>query len=263
MMRVDLHNHTPRCKHASGTPEEYVQKAIAKKIDVFGFSCHNPMDFDRDYRMGICEFQDYCAEILALKEKYQGQIEVLLGLEVDFFPARKELVPKEIFSARLDYLIGSVHFLGDWGFDNPEFMGEYKKRDMLQCWQEYLDAIAQMAQSGLFQVVGHLDLLKVFHHQPPPEVWDKIASTLHAIAANGLALEINASGLRKPIAEQYPSLEILRLAHELGVEITFGSDAHQIEHIGYGYEICLDLAYQAGYKQGVFFVQKQKQIYEF
>lgn len=262
-MRVDLHNHTYRCKHAEGAPEEYILRAIEQKIDIFGFSCHGPMEYDKKFRMEYTEFQDYCNDILKLKEKYQDKIEILLALEMDFLPHRLELLNQDLLEAPLDYLIGSIHFLDDWGFDNPEFIGEYKKRNMEDCWNEYLESISKMAKSGFFQVVGHFDLLKVFNQQPSNKLLPKIQEVLDIISQNQVAIEINASGLRKPVQEQYPSRNILQMAYERGVMITFGSDAHHKDQVGYGYETCREIAKSVGYTEAVFFRKKQKYVYKF
>lgn len=262
-MRVDLHNHTYRCNHATGSPREYILEAIKQGIDIFGFSCHAPMDYDPKFRMRSDEFVDYCRDIRGLQEEFSNKIEILLALEMDFLPNHLELMHKNLVEEPLDYLIGSVHFLDDWGFDNPEFIGEYKKRDMLDCWREYLQSLLQMVSSGFFQIVGHLDLLKVFNHQPPEVLNNQIGEVLEAIKQSNMALEINASGLRKPIAEQYPSKKILSMAFEQGVMITFGSDSHSVNHIGYGYELCKKYAQEVGYKQVVVFRKKQAYFYDF
>ena len=145
-MKVDLHNHTSLCNHASGTMEEYIQVALQKGVDVFGFSCHNPMDFDKKYRMRFEELSLYLDEILRLKEKYAKEIEILSALEIDFLPP---FMKDSLFDLPLDYRIGAVHFLGDWGFDNPQFIREYSKRDINECWVQYFQAteILQIAES--------------------------------------------------------------------------------------------------------------------
>ena len=162
-MRIDLHNHTPLCNHATGTPREYVLKAISEGIDVFGFSDHNPMDFDKKYRMSFKQMAQYEQDILSLKEEFKEQIDIRLAYEVDYLP---EHMDSRVLSANVDYLIGSVHFLNKWGFDNPEFIGEYKNRDIDKIWQEYFDAIEAMAKTNYFNIVGHIDLIKVFNFQP-------------------------------------------------------------------------------------------------
>ena len=150
-MRVDLHNHTSLCKHASGTMEEYIQKAIKEKIDIFGFSCHNPMEFDKQYRMDFAELPFYLQQIEELRAKYAPQISIKMALEIDFLP---HLLDERILSLPLDYRIGAVHFLGNWGFDNPEFIREYAKRDINACWEQYFETTKQMAMSGKFDIVA-------------------------------------------------------------------------------------------------------------
>ena len=177
-MRVDLHNHTYLCKHAVGSMEEYIQKAIEQKIDIFGFSCHNPMEFDKQFRMDFAELPFYFQEIEKLKAKYASQITIKTALEIDFLPPYLE---DRIFELPLDYRIGAVHFLGDWGFDNPEFIREYAKRDINVCWEQYFDAITQMAKTGKFDIVAHLDLLKIFNHRPTKDLRKKLEETLRAI----------------------------------------------------------------------------------
>lgn len=262
-MRVDLHNHTYRCNHATGTPKEYILKAMDKKIDIFGFSCHAPMNYDPKFRMGYEEFKDYCMDIQKLQAEFNEQIEILLALEMDFLPNHRDLMYEDLLKTPLDYLIGSIHFLDDWGFDNPEFIGEYKKRDMLECWREYLTSLKEMIKTNFFQIVGHMDLLKVFNHQPPKILENQIQEVLEEMKKQNMALEINASGLRKPVREQYPSKRIISMAFEQEIPITFGSDAHSVEHVGFGYEQVTEIARNVGYKEAVFFRKKQMFVYDF
>ena len=167
-MRVDLHNHTYMCNHADGTMEEYVKRAIELGIDVFGFSEHAPMDFDKKYRLPIEKKEFYENEVLNLKEKYKNEIEILLAYEVDFMQ-NVQMLP-EVLNAKVDYLIGSVHFLDGWGFDNPEFIGGYENKDIDKIWQDYFDTIENLAKSKLFDIVGHIDLIKVFKFLPKKDI---------------------------------------------------------------------------------------------
>ncbi|MCI7485146.1 MAG: histidinol-phosphatase [Helicobacter sp.] len=260
-MRVDMHNHTPLCNHATGQPREYLQKAYELGIDIYGFTCHAPMGFDRAFRMNLKQVDSYIAMLEALREEFREKIDLRIGLEVDFIKGREDLIESSVLSAKCDYLIGSVHFLGSFGFDNPEFLGHYQGYDQVELWEEYLDSIELCAKSGYFQVIGHFDLLKIFNNPPPQTLRPKIAQTLETIKQSGCIMEINASGLRKPCLEQYPSREILELAFSIGVPITFSSDAHAINHVGFGYETCKNLALDIGYKS--IWVHKNKQVQEF
>ncbi len=248
-MRIDLHNHTTLCNHASGTTEDYIKRAIELKIDIYGFSDHAPMDFDPKYRMGILDRQTYESSVLALKEKYKNDIEILLGYEVDFLEGNYIL--DEIVNAKVDYLIGSVHFLnnhGDkWGFDNPEFIGVYQNKDIDEIWSDYFSTVKQMAKYGRFDIVGHVDLIKVFKYLPKKDIKSLAIDSLKEIKKANMVLEINPAGLRKPIKEQYPSKSILELAYELDIPITFGSDAHSVDQVGFEYIYVSSLAKEVGY----------------
>ena len=260
-MRIDLHNHTQLCNHATGTVDEYIKRAIELGIDEYGFSDHAPMNFDPKYRMDISQKELYENIINEAKEKYKNQIKILLGYEVDYLDG---YILDEVIKSKVDYLIGSVHFLKNkndmWGFDNPEFISVYESKDIDTIWIEYFDAIKAMAKTGFFDIVGHFDLIKVFKFLPKKDVRLIAKEALIEIKKSNMVLEINSAGLRKPIAETYPSKQLLELAFDLGIDITFGSDAHSIEQVGYMYEDTLALAKQVGYEQCVSFENRDKKI---
>ena len=255
--RIDLHNHTTRCNHAEGTIDEYIERAIELGIDIYGFSEHAPMDFDEKYRLPFCDIQAYVDDVLAAKEKYKDQIKILLGYVVDWLPGHME---KKILNAEVDYLIGSVHFLDKWSFDNPEFLAGWESRDIDEIWQAYFEASEAMAASGKFDIVGHLDLIKVFKYLPRQDVRILAKDTLKAIKRSNMVLELNAAGLRKPIGEIYPSKALLEEAFSLDIPITFASDAHSIEQVGFGYEEAVTLAKEVGYTKAVTFQARDREL---
>ncbi len=254
-MKVDLHNHTPLCNHAEGTVEEYVEAAIAAGIDVFGFSDHAPMDFDPKYRMKFSEMAAYRESVMRVKTACRDRIEILFGYEVDYLEGHMD---RRVLDADVDYLIGSVHFLDGWGFDNPEFIGRYAHEDIDEIWHRYFDAIARMARSGLFDIVGHLDLVKVFKFMPKGDILSIAGPALDAVAEAGMALEINVAGYRKPVAEAYPSPALLDAAFSRGIPVTFGSDAHAPDQVGLFRERAETLAKAAGYRECVYFRNRKK-----
>ena len=258
--RIDLHNHTTRCNHAEGTIDEYVQKAIALGIDIYGFSEHAPMDFDEGYRLSFKEMTDYKNDILTAKKKYKDDIEILLGYEVDWLPGHMD---ERVLNAKVDYLIGSVHFIDKWSFDNPEFIGGWKERDIDEIWQAYFEATEAMAKSGYFDIAGHLDLIKVFKYLPTQDVRLLAKKSLEAIKKSGMVLELNAAGLRKPVGEIYPSRALLEEAYALDIPVTFGSDAHSPEQVGFGYEEAVALAKEVGYSRAVTFKGRDREMVKF
>jgi len=258
--RIDLHNHTTRCNHAEGTVDEYIQRAIELGIDIYGFSEHAPMDFDPHYRLGFHEMQAYVEEIKSAKVRYKDKIKILLGYEVDYLPNHMD---ERVLSAKVDYLIGSVHFIDKWSFDNPEFIGGWKKKNIDDIWKAYFEATEAMVNSGKFDIVGHLDLIKVFKYLPKQDVRVLAKEVLLAIKKSNMVLELNAAGLRKPIGEIYPSLSLLEEAYALDIPITFGSDAHSVTQVGYAYEEVIALAKKVGYTKAVTFQDRDKEMVTF
>ncbi len=258
-MIVDLHNHTILCNHASGSIEAYVQKAIEQKIDIFGFSDHAPTTLDT-YRMRFDEMEFYENDILHVKREYASEITILLGYEVDFLEG---FIDPRVLKRTVDYFIGSVHYLGQWGFDNPEFIGEYQNRDIDTIWEDYFGAIEAMADKRLFDIVGHIDLMKVFNFLPKKDIRLLAKNAIKAIKKADMVVEINAAGFRKPINEAYPSSALMEMLAESDIPITFGSDAHTPEHIGFKREESVALAQRYGYKKCATFESRERIMVNF
>jgi histidinol-phosphatase (PHP family) len=259
-MIVDLHNHTKLCNHAEGEIYEYIEKAIECGVKYFGFSDHAPMDYDPKYRMSLMQMQKYEIDVLKAKENYKDKIEILLGYEVDYLKGHMD---DKVLNSNVDYLIGSVHFIDGWGFDNPEFIGKYKHQDIDEIWQKYFDAIEEMANSKLFDIVGHLDLIKVFKFMPKKSVESIAKNALLAIKKADMTLEVNVAGFRKPVKEAYPSLTLLQEAYNLDIPITFSSDAHKPEQVGLFDKEAITLAKSAGYTKCALYKNRKIEFLEF
>lgn len=259
-MIIDLHNHTKLCNHAEGEIEEYIENAIKCNTKYFGFSDHAPMDFDPKYRMTFQQMSGYENDVLNAKEKYKDSIEILLGYEVDYLQGHMD---DRVLKANVDYLIGSVHFIDEWGFDNPEFIGNYKNQDINVIWQKYFDAIENMANSKLFNIVGHLDLIKVFKYMPTKNIVEIAKNALLAIKKADMTLELNVAGFRKPVKEAYPSLELLEEAFKLNIPITFASDAHKPEQVGLYNDEITKMSKNVGYTQCAYYKNKKREFIDF
>ena len=259
-MIVDLHNHTKLCNHAEGEIFEYIEKAIECNIKYFGFSEHAPMNFDEKYRINFEQMKEYENAVLSAKKRYEEKIEILLGYEVDYL---KGYLDERVLNADVDYLIGSVHFIEEWGFDNPEFIGSYKNHDIDEIWQKYFDAIEEMANSRLFDIVAHVDLIKIFKFMPKKDIVDIAENALLAIKEADMSIEINVAGFRKPIGEAYPSLSLLQEAKKLDIPITFASDAHKPEQVGLYSDEALNMAKSVGYEECVLYRKRKKEFVKF
>ncbi len=162
----------------------------------------------------------------AVSAKAAG-LPVVVGLEVDHYRGRMDKVAELLAGYPFDVLLGSVHWLGAWRFDDgdPLHLAEWPVRRVDACWDAYTEAIAEMAGSGACDVLAHPDLAKVMGYSPdhPEEWWDRLAE---AAASSGVAAEVSSAGWRKPCDEQYPAPGLLERFRARGVGFTTASDAH-------------------------------------
>jgi histidinol-phosphatase (PHP family) len=245
----DYHTHTALCGHAVGTPGEYVREAKALGLANIGIADHLPLlpEHEPGLTMQLADLPAYVAEVTALKADYPGY--VLLGIEADYRPHTVSAVRDLLGTYPFDYVIGSVHCLGDWAVDDPRTISGYADRDIDEVWVEYLQLVGDAAESGLFTIMGHVDLVKKFGYRPTRTLDKELSRLVDRIAQAGVLVEINTAGLHKPIAEAYPDPNILRRLCEAGVPITFGSDAHQPDHVGRDFDHAVRVAQAAGYTQ--------------
>jgi histidinol-phosphatase (PHP family) len=207
-----------------------------------------PGGYDAKHRMDPDQFSDYRTAIDALRREPGSTPEVLFGIEADYYKGYETFLPEWLAAQPFDLVIGSVHYINNWGFDNPEYLNVWETVELTEAWRRYFDLIAALADTRLYDVVGHLDIPKKFGHRLPDAVMRELApSVMDRIAAAGMAVELNTSGLRNPSAEIYPSPLLLRLARERGIPICFGSDAHRPDHVGFAFDLAVAAAREAGY----------------
>jgi histidinol-phosphatase (PHP family) len=246
---ADYHMHTPLCHHAVGEPTELAAQALKVGLKEIGFSEHNPMpqdDFD-DWRMKASDLDIYVEKIAQARRDHPG-LTIKLALEVDYLPGYEDWVRDLAARQPWDYLIGSVHYLSPpWAIDNPRQTSEWKNKDLFEIWTAYFERLTMAVESGLFNIIGHADLCKKFCFYPKEDCTPLFRRFLEAAARHDVAIEINTAGLRKDCREIYPSPAILLLAGQLGVPITFGSDAHAPQEVGLNWAEAMQLACDAGY----------------
>ena len=246
--------HTPLCKHASGEPAEYLATARSVHMPEMCFTDHapNPDGVGTKYSMGMDQFSDYHTMIAELQDGSPPA--VFFGAEADYYPSCRNHLSHWLPAGGFDLVIGSIHYLGNWGFDNPDEMEGWKSVDVRGVWKKYFSLLSEAADSGLFDVVGHIDLPKKFGHRLKDKDLKEMAQpVLDRIAAAGMAVELNTGGLRKPVAEIYPSPLLLSLIRERDIRICFGSDAHEPGQVGMDFDKALMLAREIGYTEFVRF----------
>lgn len=190
----------------------------------------------------------YVEVVLAAK---QAGLPVVLGLEVDHHRGRMHEVGELLAGYPFDVLLGSVHWLGAWPFDgvgNAAVMAEWDARAVEEVWDAYTEALEELADSGVCDVLAHPDLCKVAGRRPAvPDEWH--ARMAEAAARSGMAAEVNSNGWRKPAAEAYPAPALLARFHAAGVPVTTASDAHRGDRVGERRAEVAGLLADAGYQE--------------
>lgn len=268
MITVDLHTHT-KYSHGANTPAEMYASALDKGLTLLGFSEHSPrplgFDYLHEYREQLTRrLPDYAREVLALKaaphEGGHGPCRVLFGMEMDWLEGQQDYTRAACTAYDFDYLLGSVHFLGRWGFDDGA--EPWKNASQEECesrYTAYFTAWEAMIRSGLFNIAAHPDLIKIFSVEQfhiwlaKAESTAQIRRCLTALRDAGMAMEISSAGLRKACREIYPAPPIMALAAELGLPVSFASDAHGVDDVAHGFARLASYARAFGFKEHVFF----------
>jgi len=251
VMLVDYHVHTALCGHAVGEMEEYVRTAVDKDLEEMGFNDHAPTFHVQDPQLAMDADQLplYVEQVRALQKRY-SRPRIRLGVEADFVPGHEEDLARLLDRYEFDYVYGSVHIIGNWRFDDTRlYPDHYQGRDAEQAHRDYFELVQRSARSGLFDILGHMDLIKKFNHWAQPEIDELLERTVKSIAEADVCVEVNTSGLRKPCREIYPSEEILRLCRRHDVPVTLGSDAHHPREVGMDFDRAVILLKRLGYKK--------------
>lgn len=248
-MLIDYHVHGighQTSRHTIAELSEYVEKGIAADLAEIGFADHDGYLADLDF-----------TNFSRLQNLYP-QIKIRVGLEVDYLPNPPQPSADYTKAYRFDYLIGSVHFVGDWPFDHPDYRSGYKEWEPDCLYQAYFALVSQMVKSKRFDIVGHLDLIKIFGCRPDSPVLEIAGPTLQEIRKAGMTVEINTAGWYKPVAEVYPAAALLEECFRLGIPITLSSDAHMAGDVGRDIARARELAWKVGYRQVATFEQRKR-----
>lgn len=238
---IDLHTHHERCGHAAGTLERVARDAYASGVRVFGWSDHAPLFAHAEdhpapgTQMARSSWEGYLREAVDVRERLAldlPDLDVRIGTEADYLPGTEDVYAEALADERLDYVLGSVHQVGDWHVYKPRTWGDLNDPDAFH--RGYWRNLRAAAESGLFDVLAHLDAIKAKVPPAREDLQDEITATLDCIADTGVAVEINGSGLRKT-GELFPSPFLVSELVRRDVPITLGSDAHAAEHLGGGW----------------------------
>lgn len=252
-LRPDLLDATAERFFTEANVLRYVEAAAERGIDELGFSEHvyrfrQALDVCRHpfwEQNAVDDLDAYCDFVEQMKA---ARHPVKLGIEVDYIPGREDRIADLIDGRPWDYVIGSVHFVADRLVDHEDY-DAWRRAEPDQVWGEYFRSVGAAAASGLFDILAHLDLVKVWGPERPgpsrdPRAFYELA--IDDIASSDVAVEVSTAGLRKPAREIYPSPELLEMCIAAARPIALSSDAHEPEQLGYEYESTVTLLRGAG-----------------
>ena len=274
-MLTDYHLHL-RADELGATPAEYFTKAnyaryreAAQERDIseLGVSEHiyrftqaldvwqHPLwrEFARD------DLDEYCHFV-------REHTDLRLGIEADFIPGAEDRIANLLDARDFDYVVGSVHFLRDHALDMDDYSVWGSGRSAEEIWREYFRALGEAARSGLFDILAHPDLVKVWgparRDRPLPEgdLRRYYELAMDGIAESGVAIEVSTAGLRKRAQEIYPAPTLLAMCVEAGAPVALSSDAHRPEDVGADYDRALELLESAGVAELCVFERRERRL---
>lgn len=252
MLLFDYHSHHYRCGHAVGSLTDYCDAAEALGLTTFGVSDHGPAYWlpgnhaQPQTQMAYTEVAAYVDEAHALKAAYSGRLDVRVGLEADWIPGHEEPLAALLGQHAFDYVLGSVHYiLGQSIFAR----GRWRTENANDVYRAYYLEVCRAAKSGLFDIMSHLSAIEAYG----PEIDSVLSNDLYqmvaeAVAEGGCIVEINTSGYRKmpQTNEPFPNRKLIKALLACRVPLTFSSDCHRPDEVGFGYERVLTMLQELG-----------------
>jgi histidinol-phosphatase (PHP family) len=276
-MLTDYHLHL-RPDDAAAAPDDYFTPANAERyreaasergIEELGVSEHI---YRFRQALGIWQhpfweryahddLDEYCTFV-------REQTDLRLGIEADFVPGAEDRIATLLESRDFDYVVGSVHFIREGAVDMDDYTvwdPKDPRRSPEAVWKRYFETVAASAQSGLFDIIAHPDLVKIWGSAHPERTPARdprffYEPAVEAFADAGVAVELSTAGLRKPVAELYPAPAFLAMCVEAGVPVALSSDAHRPQDVGAGYEQALELLAELGVGELAVFERRARRL---
>ena len=244
--------------------DRYAEVASERDIDVLGVSEHvhrfsQALEVWRHpfwERNAVDDLDAYCDFV-------RKETSLALGIEADFITGREDRMANLLEARDFDYVLGSVHFVGEAAMDMEEWDVWRRTADPDEVWGMYFDALGEAARSGLFDVLSHPDLVKVWggdRPRPDRDLRFYYERAMDGIAEADVAIEVSTAGLRKPAAEIYPAPAFLEMCLEAGKPVALSSDAHVPADLAYGYDQALELLERHGVGEIAVFERRERRL---
>ncbi|MGI1691608.1 histidinol-phosphatase [Thermoanaerobacter uzonensis] len=270
-MAADYHVHIENGPYTIEWLKKFIDSGLSKGLVEIGISEHGHRfkegfevyksnGFRREW---IKTYMDQSIEdyVELIKEAKQMALPVKLGIEADYFPEKEKEIKDFLATYPWDIIIGSVHWIDDWGIDLEESIEEWHRRDVDEVYLEYFNIIEKMAKTGLFDIIGHIDLVKIFGFRPNYKVFEKIERNIEEISKTGIVIEVSTAGLRKPVGEIYPSKEIMGMIKEYNIPIVVNSDAHMPQDVARDFDKAYAYVKSFGINTLYYFEERKRTAY--
>jgi histidinol-phosphatase (PHP family) len=263
-LRPDEAENTAQRFFTTANGDRYREAAAERGIEELGVAEHvyrfsqalEVWDHPFWLTYAVDDLDDYCGFV-------REETDLKLGIEADFIPGREDRMANLLDARDWDFVIGSIHFVGDESLDTEEFSIWTKTASTERIWTRYFEMLGQAAQSGLFDILAHPDLVKVWGKDRPVPDGDLrrfYYPAMEAIADSDVALEVSTAGYRKPVGEIYPAPTFLEMAIDAGTPLALSSDAHTPDLIGHEYERAVELLDSMGVKEIAVFENQQRRM---
>jgi len=265
MTRTSYHNHTTWSDGLAEIPA-LVTAAAEQGLEEVGISDHyvlTPRDPVR-WSIPIDRLSDYVAAVRAAAATAPEGLVVRVGIEADFFPETVDTLRARLAEHRFDYVIGSVHFVNEFPIDEAaEYWQRLSPDERDTVHRYYWERLAELARSGVYDIVAHLDLPKKFGFRPRIDLTREIMTALDAIAAAGMTVEINTAGWDKDVKEAYPTPALLHACYIRGIPLQINADAHSPAHLTRNFDRAAILAWAAGYREVTHYAERKRTFHPF
>jgi histidinol-phosphatase (PHP family) len=261
----DVRNTPPEQYFTAANAERYRAAASERGIDELGVSEHvyrftealDVWQHELWRESARDDLGQYC-------EFVREQTDLKLGIEADFIPGREDAMGELLAGHDFDYVVGSIHFVGDGALDYEKYdiWGGFSSPDKV--WRTYFEWLGEAAMSGLFDILAHPDIVKYWG--PTRRPWPErdlryyYETAMEGIAESGIAVEVSTAGLRKPVGELYPARALLEMVLDAGNPIVLSSDAHTSEDVGRDYDQALELLDELGVRELATFERRARRL---
>jgi histidinol-phosphatase (PHP family) len=258
--KTDYHMHSTYSDGRSA-PEDYILPAITAGMSEIGFSEHLTLFKDlEDWNMNPVNISPYINHLEALRKTTQN-IKIKIGLEVDFFAGKAEEIFAYLHPLPLDYIIGSVHYLGEKTVDiGPEF---YEGKSIDRLFESYFDSVIAAIASDLFDIIGHCDLIRIYGYKPTADLEPLYRKMAKTMKTHNVTFEVNTNGRNRPLADFYPDRRFLHIFREENVPVCVNSDAHMPSRVGQYFDEAYDLLRYIGYTEMAVFDKRVRKMVPF